>query len=93
MSRLAAVTFARELHCLNRDGDMFNITSQWQDIDILFVCFFVKRVYNKKKNRLYADTIVPKFRPDPSTRLKDTYHRKKGPAKLKPIDIASTAER
>ena len=34
-SRLAAVTFARELYCLNRAGAMLNITSQWQEPEIL----------------------------------------------------------
>ena len=39
-SRLAAVTFAPELHCLNRAGARLNFTSRWQGhlILILFVC-------------------------------------------------------
>ena len=39
-SRLASVTIARELLCLNRAGSMLNITSQWQDHEVLiFFCY------------------------------------------------------
>ena len=57
-SQLASVTFARELLCLNRAGSMLNITSQWQDPEILI---FVIRVYYEKLGRMLKP-FVPKFR-------------------------------
>ena len=44
-SLLASVAFAREFLCLNRADSMLNVTSQWQDPEILI---FVKRVYYEK---------------------------------------------
>ena len=38
-SRLASVTFAWEMLCLNRAGSMLNITSQRQDPEILIFCY------------------------------------------------------
>ena len=38
-SRLASVAFAREPLCLNRAGSMLNITSQWQEPEILIFCY------------------------------------------------------
>ena len=51
-SRLTAVTLARELLCLNRGGSMLNITSQWQDPEILDFCY--KSIL--RKIRLHAET-------------------------------------
>ena len=50
-SRLASVTFARELPCLDRAGSMVNITSQWQDPEILISCD--KSI--SRKNRSHAE--------------------------------------
>ena len=44
-SRQAAVTFARELHCLNGACAGLNITSHWQDNEIRI---FVIRTHHKK---------------------------------------------
>ena len=45
-SRLTAVTFAGELPCPDRAGSIVNITSQWQDPQILISCY--KRTLQKK---------------------------------------------
>ena len=51
-SRLAAITFAQEQHCLNRAGSKLNITSQWKDPEILlFFCY--KSIL--QKNRSHAE--------------------------------------
>ena len=50
-SRLAAVTFARELYCLNRAGAMLNITNQWQVPEIYI---FYKSIL--QEIRSHADT-------------------------------------
>ena len=75
-SRLAAVTFARELLCLNRAGSMLNIKSQWQDSEF-FIYFFVIRVYYEKLGHVLKP-LVSKFRSDLSARLRDI-PRKTGP--------------
>ena len=66
-SRLAVVTTARGLLCLNRVGYMFNITSQWQDPEILI---FVIRVYHEKLGHILK-LLVSKFRSDLFVRLGD----------------------
>ena len=48
-SRLAVVSFTRELHCLKRVDSTLNITSQWQGPDI-----FISYEYITKKNRSHA---------------------------------------
>ena len=78
-SRLAAVTFAQELHCLNRGGSMLNITSKWQDPKNVIFCN--KCILQKS---LTLKSLVPKFPPDLYVRLKDITE-KQVPAKLKPI--------
>ena len=60
---------------------IFNIRSPWQDPDILLL-FFVVRVYHEKLGRM-PKSLVPKFRPHLSARLKDIAG-KQVPAKLKP---------
>ena len=79
-SRLVSVTFARELLCLNRVGSMFNITSQWQDSEILG--FFVKGLYYEKLGHMLKP-LEPKFCFDLSIRLRDITE-KQVPEKLKP---------
>ena len=59
---------------------MLNITSQWQDPEILI---FVIRVYYEKLGHMLKP-LVPKFRSDLSVRLRDITE-KQVPAKLKPI--------
>ena len=56
-SRLAAVTFKRELLCLNRACAVLNITSHWQDPDMLI---FVMKVYQKRLGRILKP-LVSKF--------------------------------
>ena len=56
------VTFVRELLCLNRVGPMLNITSQWQDPEILLL-FFAIRVYYEKLGRMQKP-FVSKVRSD-----------------------------
>ena len=80
-SRLAAVTFARELLCLSRAGVKVNITSQWQD-PVTFI--FLSEYITKKKIGCMLKHVVSKFRHDLSIRLKDIAE-KQVPAKLKPI--------
>ena len=80
-SRLASVTFARELLCLNRVGSVLSITSQWQDTEILF--FFAIRVYYEKLGHVLKPPL-PKFRSDLFVRLRDIAE-KQVPANLKPI--------
>ena len=79
-SRLASVTFAQELPCLNRAGSMLNITSN--DKNLKF-CFFVMGVYYEKLGHMLKP-LVPKFRSDLSVRLRDIAE-KQVPEKLKPI--------
>ena len=86
-SRLAYVTFARKLLCLNRAGSILNITSQCQDPEILFFCY--KSVI--RKFRSHAETPVSKFRSDISVRLRDI-SEKQVSAKLKPIEVPSRHE-
>ena len=57
--RLAAITFVRELHCLNRAGAMLNITSQWQDPEIA-IFYYYKSILQKYGRMLKP--LVPKFR-------------------------------
>ena len=66
-SRLAAVTFAQELHCLNRGVSILNVTSQWKDTEILIFCY--KSMLQKL--RRMQKSLVPKFRPDLCVRLKE----------------------
>ena len=66
-SRLASVIFAQELLCLNRAGPMLNITSQWQDPEILI---FVIRAYYEKLGDVLKP-LVAKFGSDLSIRLRD----------------------
>ena len=80
-SRLASVTFAWEMLCLNRAGSMLNITSQRQDPEILIFCYI--RVYHEKSGHMLKP-FVPKFRSDLSVRLRDIAE-KQVPTKLKPI--------
>ena len=80
-SRLVSVTFARELLCLNRVRSMFNITSQWQDSEILD--FFVKGQYYEKLGHMLKP-LEPKFCSDLSIRSRDITE-KKVPEKLMPI--------
>ena len=80
-SRLASVAFAQELPCLNRAGFMPNITTQWQEPEIL-IFLYIRAYYEK----LGLKRLVPKFRPDLSTRLKDIAE-KQVPMKLKPIVV------
>ena len=79
-SQLSSLTFVRELLCLNRAGSVLNITSQWQDPEILF--FFVIRVYYEKLGHMLK-SLVAKFRSDLFVRLSDIAE-KQVPAKLKP---------
>ena len=79
-SRLASVAFAQKLLCLNGAGSMLNITSQWQDPEILI---FVIRVYYEKLGHMLKP-LVPKFLFDPSFRSRHIAE-KQVPAKLKPI--------
>ena len=59
---------------------MLNITSQWQDPEILI---FVLRVYYEKLRHMLK-LIVPKFHSDLSISLRDIAE-KQVPVKLKPI--------
>ena len=81
-SRVASVTFARELLYLNRAGSILNITSQWQDPEILIFCYgsILRKIGHILK------PLVPKFRSDLSVLLRDIAD-KQGPAKLKPIVV------
>ena len=81
---MAAVTFARELQYLNRSGSMLNITSQWQDPQILIFFFFAIKSILQEIGRTLKP-IVPKFCPHLSVRLKDIAE-KQVPTKLKPIE-------
>ena len=47
---------------------MLNITSQWQDPEIVMICYM--SILQKKIVRMLK-TLVPKFRPDLSVRVKD----------------------
>ena len=71
-SRLASVTFAQELLCLNRAGPMLSIASQWKDPDF----FLVVRVYYENLGQMLKP-VVPKFHSDLSLRLR--YCRKTNP--------------
>ena len=79
-SRLAPATFARELLCLNRAGSVLNITSQWQEPEMLIFCY--KSILQKIGHMLKH--LAPKIRSDLSVRLTDIAE-KQVPAKLKPI--------
>ena len=76
-SRLASVTFARELLCLNRASSMLIIMGQWQDPDF----FLYKSILQKLGHVLKP--LVPKFRSDLSICLRDIAE-KQVPVKLKP---------
>ena len=52
-SRLVSVTFARELLRLSRAGSMLNITSQWQDPEIMTFIIIVPML---RKIRSHAET-------------------------------------
>ena len=82
-SRMAPVTFARELLCLDRAGSMLNITSQWQDTEILIFCYI--RVYYKKLGHMLKP-LAPKFHSDLSVCLRDIAEKEVS-AKLKPIEV------
>ena len=58
----------------------FNVSSQWQDPEILI---FVTRVYDEKLGHI-LERLVAKYRPDPYARLRDIAE-KQVPANLKPI--------
>ena len=79
-SRLAAITFAWELLCLNRAGFMLNMTSQRQDPDILIFCY--KSILRKIGRMLKL--LLPKFRPDIPVGLRNIADKQVS-AKLKPI--------
>ena len=79
-SRLASVTFARELLCLKRAGSILNIKSQRQYSEILI--FGHKRILRKISS--HAETPYAKFCSALSVRFKDIAE-KQIPAKLKPI--------
>ena len=79
-SRLAYVTFSRKLLCLNRAGSILDITSQWQDPEILIL---VIRVYYETLGHMLKP-LVSKFSSDLSVRLRDIAE-KQVPAKMKPI--------
>ena len=81
-SRVASVTFTRELLCLNRAVSILSITMQWQARPRSFD-FFVMRVYYEKLGHMLKP-LVPKFRFDLSVHLRDIAE-KQFPAKLKPI--------
>ena len=66
-SRLASEASARKLLCLNRAGSILNITSQWQDPEILI---FVIRVYYEKLVHILKP-LLAKFRFDVSFRFRD----------------------
>ena len=83
-SGLASVAFARDLLCLNREGPMLSITSQWQDPEIL-IFFFVVRLYHEKLGRVLKNP-MSKFCSDLFVRLRDITE-KQVPAKLKPIVV------
>ena len=69
-SRMVALTFTRELLCLNRAGAMLNITSQYDKIwNFVVVFFFVITVYHTKQVGCWP--LEPEFCPDISIRLKD----------------------
>ena len=79
-SRLAALTFARELICLNRAGSLLSTTSQCQDPEVLIFCY--NSIWQKIDRMLKP--LVLKFRPDLSICLKDIAE-KQVPARLKPV--------
>ena len=66
-SRLATVTSAQELLCLNRAGSMPYITTQWQDPKILIFLFFAIKIYYEKLGHVLKP-LVPKFSLDLSAR-------------------------
>ena len=63
-------------------SQLFNISGQWQDPEILDFFFVIRAYYEKLGHMLKSP--VPKFRPDLSARLKDIAE-KQVPVKLKPI--------
>ena len=67
-SRLASITFERELLCLNRAGSMLDITSQMQPPELLIFFFFVIGVYYENVCRMLKP-LVPKSPSDLSVRL------------------------
>ena len=66
-SQIAAITFARELHCLYRAGAMLKIMSRWQDLKILI--FYYKSILQKLGRMLKPFEL--KFCSDLSVRFKD----------------------
>ena len=68
-SRLASATFAWELLRLYTASLMLNITSQWQDPEIL-IFFFVIRVHCEEIGHMLK-SLVPKSRSDLSVCLRD----------------------
>ena len=80
----AAVTFAQELHFLNRAGAMTNISSQLQTPKFCF--FFCYETILQKMGRMLKP-LMPKFRPDLSARLRDAAE-KQVPANPKPIVVS-----
>ena len=90
-SRLASVTAARELLCLNRAGFMFNITSQWQGPEVLIFFCFVMGVCCEKLDHMLKP-LAPKFCSDLSVRFRDVAE-KQVPKKLKPrVDYLQTSK-
>ena len=73
-SRLVSVTFARELLCLNRAGSIHNITSHWQDPEILIFC--CKSTLRKIRSHAETPCIQVSFW---SIRPLKGYRRKTGP--------------
>ena len=86
-SRLASVSFARELLCLNRAGSMLNISSQWQDPEILIFVVNMHCMHDFCYEKLghMLKTPMSKFRSGLSIRLRDITE-KQVPAKLEPIE-------
>ena len=83
-SRLASITSAKELLCLNRAGSMLNIACHRQYPEIWIFCY--ESILQKIDHMLKPPE--PKFRSDLSSRFRDIAE-KQVPAKLKPTVIYS----
>ena len=77
---LASVAFARKLLCLIKAGSMLNITSQWQDPEILIL--FYKSI--SRKIRSHDETTCAQVSFDLSVHIRDI-SEKQVPANLKPM--------
>ena len=84
-SRLAAVTLARGLICMNRTGTISKLRANGKTLKMLI--FFYKSIL--QKIGLMLRLLVSKFLPDLSVHLKDIAE-KQVPAKLKPIVVNRT---